>query len=115
MENPENFWIPPLSERENLKVGDAAKLIFDIEGEDENGNIEIQGERMWVIIREKVNDIYIGILDSPPTCIDPESDFYLWPGSEIPFKAEHVIEIDTPPEEYRDLLIHSEPEKTWPR
>ncbi len=29
-ENPDKFWIPDEEKRKNLKVGDAAKLIFDI-------------------------------------------------------------------------------------
>jgi hypothetical protein len=37
--HPDTFWMPPLEERQNLKIGQAARLIFDIEVEDEQGDI----------------------------------------------------------------------------
>ena len=114
-ENPESFWIPALDKRKSLKVGDAAKLIFDIEGLDENGEIEIQGERIFVIVSEVLGDLYIGILDSQPAVIDPKDDFYLGFGVEIPFTAEHIIDIDRPPEEYVDWQLSQQPEKLWER
>ena len=51
----EAFWTPTLEERRNLKRGQAARLIFDIEVANE-GEIEIQGERMWIIVKEKIGD-----------------------------------------------------------
>ncbi|WP_018694518.1 hypothetical protein [Algicola sagamiensis] len=114
-ENPDSFWIPELEKRESLKVGDAAKLIFDIEGYDEDGNIEIMGERIYVVISEVIGDFYIGILDSQPACLDPEDDFYLGLGVEVPFKAEHIIDIDRPPQEYIDWQLSQPPKKRWER
>jgi hypothetical protein len=114
-QNPDTFWIPSLENRSNLKVGDAAKLIFDIEGEDEDGNLEVQGERIFVIVSEVHPEFYIGILDSQPACIDPKEDFYLGFGVEVPFKYEHIIDIDRPPQEYIDWQLNQKPEKTWPR
>ncbi|MFO1370695.1 MAG: hypothetical protein U1F46_17065 [Marinagarivorans sp.] len=114
-ENPESFWIPNVEDRRSLKVGDAAKLIFDIEGEDEDGKIEVQGERIYVIVSEVHPGYYIGILDSQPACIDPKEGFYLGLGVEVPFKPEHVIDIDRPPQEYIDWQLGQKPEKIWPR
>jgi len=37
--------------------------MFDIEGENEDGNLTVAGERMWVIISEKIRHFYIEILD----------------------------------------------------
>jgi len=92
----DEFWLPPLEERQNLKRGQAARLIFDIEINNE-GTIEIQGERMYVIVSEKIGDTYIGILDNQPACSDFEDNVYLRLGVEVPFLAEHVIDIENLP------------------
>ena len=76
--NPEGFWIPDIDKRKNLKIGDAAKLILEIECEDEDGEIIIEGERGFVIVSEVVEDKYIGILDFQPVCIEKgEESVYL--------------------------------------
>ena len=90
-------------------------MIFDIEGENEAGEVEVQGERMWVIISEKVGKTYIGILDNQPACFNPEDDFYLSFGAEIPFLAKHIIDIASPPQEYVDWQLSQLPTKVWPR
>jgi len=111
--NPEEFYLPPEDARKNLKVGDAAKLIFDMEFIDEEGDPFIQGERIFVIVSEIVDDHYIGILDSQPASFEPEDDVYLCFGSEIPFKAEHIIDIQRPPQEYIDWQLGQAPERKW--
>ena len=113
--NPDKFWIPEEEQRKNLNVGDAAKLIFDIEGENEDGTIEVVGERIFVIISEVINEYYIGILDSQPAYVEPEDDFYLGFGVEIAFKAEHVIDVNRPPEDYIKWQLDQKPEKLWER
>ena len=113
--NPDKFWLPPLEDRENLKRGQAAKLIFDQEGEDEDGNVTVIGERMWVIVSEAHEDYYIGILDNPPALIEPTECVYLCYGAEIPFRAEHVIDIDDPPSDYVEWQLSQDPERKWPR
>src|SRR5215510_4632627 len=90
--NPDTFWIPAQSDRENLRRGQAARLIFDIETDD-SGNIAVGGERMWVIVAEKHGDTYIGILDNQPATVEPADTVYLCFGAEVPFRAEHVIDI----------------------
>ncbi|MEQ1942441.1 hypothetical protein ABMA32_08470 [Mesorhizobium sp. VNQ89] len=84
---PLSFWIPSLSEREKLQPGDLAKLIFAIQVEDDT-----EVERMWVIVRERIDGGYLGILDNEPTCIE-ENDFF-WRGIELPFQPRHIIKID---------------------
>ena len=96
-ENPDKFWIPDLETRQNLKRGDAVKLIFDFEGYVNNGQIEIGGERMWVIFKEKFGDFFLGILDNQPAGIE---EGFLDKNSEVYFKAEHIIDIGYPPKEY---------------
>ncbi|MCW7552674.1 hypothetical protein NX722_08455 [Endozoicomonas gorgoniicola] len=115
-EHPETFWIPSLEERQNLKVGDAAKVIFEIECETEDGEIIIEGERGYLIVSEVIEDKYIGILDFQPLCIDKEDDdVYLQFGAEIPFSTEHVIDIDRPPEDYIKWQLSMKPERVWYR
>jgi hypothetical protein len=114
-EHPDTFWIPPIEERENLQIGQAAKLAFDIEYEDEDGSVVVQGERMWVIVSEITENGYVGILDSKPALIESSDDFYLGYGVEIPFKPEHIIDIANPPEEYVKWQLGQSPEKRWPR
>ncbi len=112
-ESPETFWIPPKGERNNLMRGDGAKLIFEIEGEDESCNISYEVERMWVIVSEKIDDVYIGILDNKPASIEPLESAYLVFGAEIPFKAEHIIDLREVPSDYAEWQLSQPPERIW--
>jgi hypothetical protein len=112
--HPDTFWMPPSKERNNLRVGQAAKLIFDIEGE-EDGSVEVQGERMWVIVSEVNGGWYMGILDARPQLIETGDHVYLCFGAEIPFRAEHVIDPADPPADYVEWQLSQEPERRWPR
>lgn len=114
-EHPETFWLPPLEQRRGLRRGQSARLIFEVEGEDEGGRVEVNGERMWVIVAEKVGDAYIGILDNQPASIEAAEGVYLCFGAEIPFLPEHVIDIIDPPAEYSDWQLGQVPERRWPR
>ncbi|MGF1850826.1 hypothetical protein L4C44_02920 [Vibrio satsumensis] len=115
-DNPKTFWIPSLDNRKDLQVGDAAKVILEIECKDDNGSVHIESERGYVIVSEIVMDKFIGILDFQPSCIDPEEvDVYLGFGVEIPFGVEHVIDIDRPPKDYVDWQLGQKPEKCWYR
>ena len=113
--NPESFWIPDEAKRKSLKRGDAAKVILDIEGYEEDGRVTVQGERVWVIIAEQVGDAYIGILDSQPALLEPSDEAYLVFGAEIPLRPEHVIDIARPPEDYVEWQLGQKPERHWPR
>ena len=115
-ENPDTFWIPERERREQLRRGDAAKMIFEIESEDaDTGAIVVNRERMWVIVTEKIGDTYIGMLDNQPATIEPADDVYLRFGAEVPFKAEHIIDIDRPPDDYIERQLGQPPARRWPR
>jgi hypothetical protein len=114
-EHPDTFWIPPLEQRQSLERGQAARLIFEIEGEEEDGTVSVQGERMWVIVAEKVGEVYIGILDNQPACLGPSDKVYLRFGAEVAFLAEHVIDIGQPPPEYVEWQLGQPPDRRWPR
>lgn len=113
--NPDSFWIPERVRREILSRGDAVKLMFEIEGVNDKGEIERGVERMWVIVAEKIGAIYIGILDNQPASVEPSDDSYLCFGAEVPFCAEHVIDIARPPDAYIEWQLNQEPERGWPR
>jgi hypothetical protein len=84
---PDTFQIPNLFVRRFLQPRDFAKLVFKIslEGEDNRESVE----RMWVIVRERIEGGYVGILDNNPDTIG-ENDS-LWSGTELPFEPRHII------------------------
>jgi hypothetical protein len=86
-EAPKTFEIPDLALRKILQPGDFAKLMFKIAVEDEE-----KVERMWVIIRERTSNGYVGMLDNELGCILPNDR--LWVGSEVPFEYRHIIAVD---------------------
>lgn len=83
-EAPETFWLPPQLERETLRPGDLAKLIFRIES-----GAEAHVERMWVRVTETKPESYVGVLDNDPYCTDE-----IQSGMRVEFHADHVIQID---------------------
>lgn len=107
-EAPRTFWIPERDRRDSLEIGDLAKLIFRISVDDAEDNVAV--ERMWVVVRERLADGYLGVLDNEPDAIAENEEF--WLGSEIPFSAKHVINI-----EERDAntiaLASNEPRTRW--
>jgi hypothetical protein len=107
-EAPETFSIPNLALRQNLKVGDYAKLIFRIAVEGD----EISVERMWVVVRERIPDGYIGILDNEPDAISENGEF--WLGAELPFEYRHIIAIVDATDESKALAI-APPAIPWDR
>ena len=112
---PNTFLIPPLAERRSLQIGDAAKLIFEIESEDEFGEVSRQFERMWVIVSEVRPLYYIGRLDNMPVGDCENSAFYPSESVEVPFLPVHIIEIGHPPATYVAELFATVPKKIWPR
>lgn len=106
---PDTFWIPDRVSREGLQPGDLAKLIFRISVDDPEEPIAV--ERMWVLVRERVPGGYLGILDNDPDSIAENDEF--WSGIELPFAAQHVINIDTR-DENTISLARQEPKRRWP-
>lgn len=95
--NPTQFALPSRKARESLDRGDAAKLLFVIETNDGGRLVDRGVDRMWVIVKRKAGDAYLGVLSNDPGVAD---GLTLRPGAEILFGPEHVIEIDHPPREY---------------
>lgn len=107
-EAPGTFWIPDRHRRESLEVGDLAKLIFCISVDDPDEDVSV--ERMWVLVRERTPNGYLGILDNEPYAITENDEF--WLGTELPFSAKHVIDID---ERNADTIAaaREEPRRRW--
>lgn len=114
-ESPDSFWIPPLSERESLQIGQGVRLIFEIESETEGGTIDRGCERMWVVVSEIVPPYFIGRLNNQPAVVEEDSDFYLTRDAEVPFLPEHVIDIQQPPAAFTEALFSQAPRHVWPR
>lgn len=81
--SPETFEIPDREARESLKPGNIVKLIFELQN-----STDIAGERMWVEIIGKADNMYIGTLDNDPQFIKD-----LAAGDKIDFRPEHITEI----------------------
>jgi hypothetical protein len=95
--NPNSFIIPSLEEREKLSLGDAAKLLFDIETREYDHIIDRGVDRMWVIVKERINGKYQGYLDNNPGQAD---GLELHEKDLISFGPEHIIDIEKPPHDY---------------
>ncbi|MCD0161550.1 hypothetical protein IHN63_09550 [Deinococcus sp. 6YEL10] len=108
--NPGTFWIPPLQVRSRLRRGQAAKLLFDIQFQ-EDGRPMLGTERMWVIVSRRDGDVYVGVLDSTPRTTAPGD--YLQTGVEIPFLPEHVCDTGNPTEEYSNWRLEQPAVQRW--
>ena len=109
-EAPATFQIPGLEQRQELKPGDLAKLIFHIAVDSDEKPFAV--ERMWVLVREKVGERYLGVLDNDPDSIEENDEF--WSGIELPFSARHVIDIELADEATRALAMRR-PTRMWDR
>ena len=109
-EAPETFWLPDRQRRESLQPGDFAKLIFRISVDNADTNVAV--ERMWVLVRERTWVGYLGILDNEPDAIAENDEF--WLGTELPFLAKHVINIEEK-DAKTIALAREEPLRRWPR
>lgn len=107
---PDTFWIPDRQARQNLQTGDLAKLIFRISVDDANEDVAV--ESMWVVVRERTSDGYLGILDNDPYAIAENDEF--WSGTELPFSAKHVINIEKH-DAKTVALAREEPRRRWER
>ena len=96
-EHPDSFFIPEREERESLAPGDAAKLLFDIETREVGQVIDRGVDRMWVIVKRRVANNYIGVLESDPGLAD---GLTLRPGTEVLFGPEHISDIGHPNRSY---------------
>ena len=67
---------------------------------------------MWVLVRERLDGGYLGILDNDPDAIAENDEF--WSGIELPFEPRHVIDI-LARNENTTALAEKEPKRRWPR
>jgi hypothetical protein len=82
-EAPNTFVIPPKVARAALRPGQIVKLMFNIKADGES-----QVERMWVVVKGKEGDIYVGVLDNQPLATKK-----IRPGMRIRFQPRHIINI----------------------
>ena len=111
---PTQFWIPSAADRNALTRGKAVKVIFLIEGLEEDGTTSVQGERMWLLVTGRRDGYYVGLLDNSPALVDGDDDFHLVRGAEIPFGPEHVIDIQDPPADYLAARLATPVARRWP-
>ncbi|MEN5168900.1 toll/interleukin-1 receptor domain-containing protein [Brevundimonas pondensis] len=106
--HPESFFIPSESLRQSVQKTDLVKLSFELaqEPEDEGGDEELAGERMWVEITGFNGPYYVGRLRNQPLSyvyINPsdendrfvDEDAPLKYDSEVVFLPEHILDIMT--------------------
>lgn len=111
--HPNTFALPSRSLRENLARRQQVKVIFDFEGVEEDGTVTVQGERMRLVVSEKVRDRYLGLLLDQPQLFEPEDYPYLRPAVEVPFEAQHVIEVMDLPAAVQQAMFSEPPERLW--
>lgn len=89
-ESPFTFYLPNVSIIKKLKKGDSVKLIFPLKEKREDLP---HSERMWVTIKSRIENNFIGKLENRPKYIKE-----LEKGDIIEFKEYHVIDssIDDP-------------------
>ena len=83
--SPDSFWIPSDKDKDQVKPGDFAKLIF--EGTSSGG-----AERMWVRVTSRDGNSLTGKLYNTPYELTGIS-----PGDEVEFNPDNIISI-LPPE-----------------
>lgn len=79
---PETFEIPPAEVRNNLQIGQGAKLLFRLKRPEDEGV-----ERMWVTVTRITDTGYVGALESKPVGCQ-----VLAPGDRVSFTADHVAD-----------------------
>jgi hypothetical protein len=105
---PSSFSIPSKACRDALEPGGLVKLIFRIAVDNPDDPVSV--ERMWVIVRERTANGYLGVLDNDPDAI-AEND-RLWHGIELPFAARHVIDFDEA-DDNTFAIAAKEPTRRW--
>jgi hypothetical protein len=94
---PDTFQIRLRSMRESLSPGDGTKLLFDIETREGSRVVDRGVERMWVIVKAKTEEGYIGALDNEPGAAE---NLRLRERDLVVFGPEHVADIARPPRDY---------------
>ena len=77
--------------------GEAVKLLFDIETREGGSVIDRGVDRMWVIVKIRTEQGYLGVLDNNPGTAE---NIKLRERDLIAFGPEHVASIEQPPRDY---------------
>ena len=80
--SPRTFFIPARSERDNLRPGDFAKLLFELV---DPGDDDPSAKRMWVQVTGRQDATYVGALTNQPRAITT-----IDLGDRVEFGPEHV-------------------------
>lgn len=84
--HPRSFFIPPAPHREDIRVGEAAKLSFVV-GPDPTKADGHNAEQLWVEVVEHARDgSYVGKLDDDPRIVRGLKD-----GDMVDFEPRHVV------------------------
>ena len=105
-----SFWIPSEAERTSLQIGSLAQLLFEIHFSNTD---DTEVERMWVSLRRVETWGYMGILLNQPSTLPENDSVYLTHGAEIPFTAEHIMEIRPATAEFENLEVFNRPTRIW--
>jgi hypothetical protein len=118
--SPDTFYLPSEIERRAVVKGDLVKLMFEFLGEDEEGEPEPLGERMWVKVTGKSGPYFKGELRNTASIFWGDrnedgtyktiEDAPLKWGDEVVFLPEHIIDIDD--EERSDDGVEKTSKKT---
>lgn len=84
-EAPRSFFIPTRDEREALRPGDLAKLLFEVLSPTAG---QPSGERMWVQVVSKEAGRYVGQLDNQPRVVTTIAI-----DDHLEFGPEHIIQL----------------------
>ena len=81
-ENPLTFIIPTKEKRDNVKVGQYAKVCFEFGG-------TRRAERMWVEVTSSANGKYTGFLDNEPAFNEDLISYR----DKVEFESKHIMGI----------------------
>lgn len=108
--------IPYASNRQTLKRGEGALLIFMATPDAVAQGMQGRIQRMWVAVAERHGDCYVGILNVHPSGNYADRDFYLSPGAEIAFLPHHIVDINRPPFGFDiKTVLQTDPRRLWQR
>ena len=84
---PQDFVIPSEDERHRVHARQTVKMdfTFALESQPKEGD---ETERMWVVVKERVDDHWIGVLDNDPRFHDAIES-----GHEFHFHPDHIVAI----------------------
>ena len=99
-ECPYTFYLPSGTVLSMLKVGDAVKLMFNCEVENDKG---WSAERMWVQITERERNSFKGFLDNEPYYI-PD----IKAGDIVEFSIENIMQTDLDDPEPSEVGVYTE-------